>query len=257
MNDAHPSRAPRASKPLLILGIGLILLGVLFSLDSLGLADVGTVVKLLLPSILIFMGYTKYREERGTAGYGLMLAGIFLALVFFARGRFEDLIPALMMVALGIFVLLKGLHQQRARVRMSEPVMVPAVPEDGEAVPPTPSAAPSPDAYLSGTAILTGYKRRILNQDLRGGELTAIFGGFELDLRRSALQNNQATLDVFVLFGGGKVMVPQDWQVDIRTTAIAGAVEDKTMAMGEAPSQDRPRLVLTGTALFGGVEITH
>lgn len=259
MNDAPEIRAPRASKPLLILGIGLILLGVLFSLDSLGVANVGTLVKLLLPSVLIFMGYTKYREERGAGGFGLMLGGVLLALIFFARGRFEDLIPALMLVAIGIFIILKSLHRQRqaSRPPSPAPVVTPAFDEQGQPLPAPPVQAPDPDAFLTGTAILTGYKRRILSQALRGGDLTAIFGGFELDLRRAALQDNQATLDVFVLFGGGKIMVPQDWHVDIRTTAIAGAVEDKTMAMGEAPQTGHPRLILTGTALFGGVEVSH
>jgi hypothetical protein len=258
MNDAPQTRAPQAPKPLLILGIGLILIGILAALDNLGIADMHIVLK-LWPLILIFMGVAKLRQEPTPGAYALVIVGTFLLIVTFGHRHVEDIIGPMVLVGIGIFVILKGLHRQREGVRASfpAPALVTELGEDGQPLPAAAATAPSSDAYLSGTAILTGYKRRVYAQDLRGGDFTSIFGGFEVDLRRVALQNNQATVDVFVLFGGGKIMIPQDWQVDVRATAIAGAVEDKTLALGEAPSPDRPRLIITGTALFGGVEISH
>ncbi|MCC6514499.1 MAG: hypothetical protein IT187_10825, partial [Geothrix sp.] len=116
-----------------------------------------------------------------------------------------------------------------------------------------PELARSED-FLQGTAIFGGFKRRVLTQAFKGGELTAIFGGYEVDLRQAALESGQARIDVFVLFGGGEIRVPEGWEVANRATAIAGALSDSTHH-GPTTVEDRPRLVITGLILFGGTEV--
>ena len=116
-----------------------------------------------------------------------------------------------------------------------------------------PELAQSED-FLQGTAIFGGFKRRVSTQAFKGGELTAIFGGYEVDLRQAVLESGQARIDVFVLFGGGEIRVPEGWEISNRATAIAGALNDGTHH-GLASADSRPRLVITGLILFGGTEV--
>ena len=75
-----------------------------------------------------------------------------------------------------------------------------------------------------------------------------------MDLRQAVLENGQARIDVFVLFGGGEIRVPEGWEISNRATAIAGALNDSTHH-GPASPDARPRLVITGLILFGGTEV--
>lgn len=222
------------AKPMLIFGIGMIFLGLLVALDNLGIADMHLILK-LWPLILVFMGIAKIRQDGSTGGYALLLGGIFILLVTFAHRHVEDLIGPMILVAVGILVIVKSLNRHRGL---------------------SPEQRVSED-MVSGTAIFCGLKRRVATQSFRGGELTAIFGGFDVDLRKAAIQDNPARIDVFVLFGGGELRVPEDWRVDVQATAMFGGIEDKTHNHGELPREDQPRLVITGMALFGGLEVSH
>ena len=234
---APPPTSPRRvpAKPLLIFGIGMIFLGILAALDNLGIADMHVVLK-LWPLILIFMGIAKIRQQdSGSGGYALLIGGIFALLVVFGHRHIEDVIGPMILVAIGIFVILRSLNQHRGlspEQRLSEDM-------------------------LSGSAIFSSFKRRINSKSFRGGELTSIFGGFEVDLRQAAIHEGSARLDIFILFGGGELRVPEDCRVDVQTTAIFGGVEDKTHSFREEPREGQPRLVLTGLVLFGGLDVSH
>src|SRR5262249_53541481 len=61
----------------------------------------------------------------------------------------------------------------------------------------------SSNSVLSAKAILGGVERRIISQDFRGGDVTAIMGGCNLDFRSAMIKPpNQAVLEVFTLCGG-------------------------------------------------------
>ena len=84
---------------------------------------------------------------------------------------------------------------------------------------------------------------------------TAIFGGYEVDLRQASLESGQARIDVFVLFGGGEIRVPEGWEISNRATAMFGALNDNTHHGPSPMGGERPRLVVTGLILFGGTEV--
>lgn len=234
MTPLDDAKQPSPFSPKLVLGVAIIVAGLVLTLDNLGLIEAHTIFK-LWPLVLVAMGVAKLRQEGNQGGMGgwfLIFGGCFLLLFTFARGHLADALAPMLVVALGILIVTKALKQHRG-------------------VPP--ELARSED-FLQGTAIFGGFKRRVLTQAFKGGELTAIFGGYEVDLRQASLESGQARIDVFVLFGGGEIRVPEGWEIINRATAIAGALNDGTHH-GPSPAEGRPKLLVTGLILFGGTEV--
>lgn len=114
------------------------------------------------------------------------------------------------------------------------------------------SGQPNADESMDLTSIFGGTKRRIFSKTFKGGQITNIFGGTELDLSQADIEGT-VVIDTVTLFGGIKILVPANWEVQSDITAILGGVEDKRMATNSfVPNK---KLVLTGTCAFGGVEI--
>ena len=236
MNMECHHRASRSRGSGIVLGVGVILVGVVLLLDQMpGLhgSPLLDFLKHLWPLILVGMGVARVRgRNRPAHGWILITVGFILLANTLGHGHLAALAwPCILLVA-GIAIILRTLNRQ--------------------------SAAPTPAVdgkdFLRGTAILSGFKQKIHSLGFRGGELTAIFGGLDLDLREVVMAGESARVDVFLLFGGGEIRVPEDWEVSIEGTAIAGGVSDK--GSPDLPgSSGRPRLILTGLILFGGLEI--
>jgi predicted membrane protein len=106
-------------------------------------------------------------------------------------------------------------------------------------------------------AIFGGTQRKIAAQDFKGGDALAIFGGLELDLRGAKMAGDRAVLDVNATFGGVELRVPESWHVEVKTVAVFGGVDDKTIPPKSDPNTPAPCLVLTGTTVFGGVSVRN
>jgi len=102
-------------------------------------------------------------------------------------------------------------------------------------------------------AIMSGVKRTNLSKDFRGGEATAVMGGIELDLRDAVMDRREAVLDVSTVMGGMKIRVPETWKVVSRVNTVLGGYKDKT----RHPANDDHRLVLKGTVLMGGLQVSN
>jgi hypothetical protein len=88
---------------------------------------------------------------------------------------------------------------------------------------------------------------------LRGGSVVTMFAGGVLDLRGATLDPAGARISTLTLFGGGNLVVPDDWRVETRLVGFGGAGDGRPDGN---PSAGAPTLVLTGVALFGGWGIT-
>ena len=83
--------------------------------------------------------------------------------------------------------------------------------------------------------------------------MIAFMGGAEFNFGKADIER-RAELDVTVIMGGVKLIVPQNWDVELNTTNILGGVDDKRRGHG-ATIENTKKLVLTGTVIMGGVEI--
>lgn len=106
--------------------------------------------------------------------------------------------------------------------------------------------------YVEVTTIMAGAEKKIVSQNFRGGEVTSILGGSELNFLNADLKG-VAILNVTCVMGGSKLTIPSNWLVKSEVTAIMGGVEDKRLLDVDA-NPDKV-LILKGTALMGGIEV--
>ena len=106
---------------------------------------------------------------------------------------------------------------------------------------------------VSIDSIMSGINKRMLTKNFQGGKLTAAFGGIDLDLTQSDF-TGMVTLQVDVIFGGIKLVVPPHWDVRVEVTNIAAGVEDKRGYRQSEVDSDKI-LLIRGTVFFGGLEI--
>ena len=107
--------------------------------------------------------------------------------------------------------------------------------------------------FIEATAVFGGIKRSVLSKNFKGGEITSVMGGSEIDLTQADFTGT-ITIDVTTVFGGSKLVVPPTWDVHNDIAAVFGGVDDKRQIMGVAMDPNKV-LILEGTCVFGGLEI--
>jgi predicted membrane protein len=112
---------------------------------------------------------------------------------------------------------------------------------------------PSEDDYLNATAVFGGVNKTILSKNFRGGDITNVFGGTELDFTQADI-HGRVVIDITQLFGGTKIIVPANWHVVPDLAAVFAGVDDKRIKHAQTSTTDKV-LVLKGVSLFAGVDI--
>jgi len=113
------------------------------------------------------------------------------------------------------------------------------------------------DSRFSQVAILSGFKRRITSQQFRYANVSAVLGGFELDLRSADIDGQQAIVQLACVLGGGEIRIPDTWKVIIETDTVGGGFSDETHLRPADPTKPPKRLVVRGTLVFGGIVIKN
>lgn len=224
----------------IILGGFVIAIGVLFLLDNLDILDFHHAIG-FWPVVFVVMGVLKLRDSTSTSGklIGAALIGVGIMMTLKRLGflyvSWHTMWP-LMLIALGGAVVLKAVTGRRAMAGS-----VPLKDKNDDS-----------DSIVDVTAILGGFERRITTPNFRGGEVTAVMGGCELDMRGSSIQG-EAVINVFAAMGGITIKVPPDWAVILHGTPILGGFDEKTIA----PPDNAKRLIIKGYAIMGGVEVRN
>lgn len=110
--------------------------------------------------------------------------------------------------------------------------------------------------YIDDVSIFGGGLKRYSSQNLKGGNITAVFGGSEIDLTSSLMSAEGTVIDVFTMFGGTKLIVPGNWQVKSEATSLFGGFTDKRHIKPDQVVSDKV-LLIKGVVIFGGVEIKN
>ncbi len=108
---------------------------------------------------------------------------------------------------------------------------------------------------LDEVAILGGSKKIISSRSFKGGKITAILGGGEIDLTPSELNHGTNTLELVAILGGASIYVPEDWTVKIDVVSILGGFSDSRKPSRIIVQDKSKVLIIKGFVLFGGGEI--
>jgi hypothetical protein len=212
--------------PRLVVGLSVMLAGLVMALDSLGLVDAGAVFR-FWPLALIAVGVAKLMTpaRQGSAGLLWIVAGVGFLLVSLGRMSAGG-VWALLIFAFGAHIVWKALRPA-------------GVPKD-------------PSSALDIIQFMGGTKTIVTTADFKGGQATAVMGGCEIDLRHASMPDGRAAvLDTFAFWGGIEIRVPDDWEVVSQGNAVLGGFVNNARSQAGA----KKRLVVTGLAIMGGVEV--
>ncbi|MCK5781658.1 MAG: hypothetical protein KAH10_03670 [Flavobacteriales bacterium] len=110
--------------------------------------------------------------------------------------------------------------------------------------------------YIDHASIFGGNKVIYSSKSFRGGRITSIFGGSEVNFQNAEIAGETAIIDVFTMFGGTKLLVPQGWNVQIEVVSIFGGFNDKRF-LGSYSNNSGKTLIIKGFAIFGGGDIRN
>jgi predicted membrane protein len=230
-------------------GLALILFGVWWLLRRMDIEIVPYWV-MTWPMLLIIIGAFQLVINRfkTVGGYIMVLIGsIFLAKnVFNIPITIEPYFWPVVVILIGLIVFFKpgykgGKHNWKKK-RWDDS-------NSTERCEPTNETADKLDTLV----IMGGTSKEIISKDFQGGEVTTFMGGAELYFGNADMTES-SQLELTVVMGGVKLVVPSNWDIVINTTNILGGVEDK-----RRPSPidivNMKTLTITGTVIMGGIEI--
>jgi hypothetical protein len=212
------------------LGLVLIALGLILTLDHAGVVNIGGLAR-WWPLFLIGVGTVKVRQPIADGQHSTGVALLFLG-TFFLIGSILSMARGwpLIMIAGGCLLVWKAFEMPRR------------------------PASPTDSPLLSDMLFIGHLKRSVAVPDFRGGSVTAVMGGLEIDLRQSTIATSPANLDVAAVWGGIELKVPAGWTVESEVVPIMGGFENKTRSL--AVDGAGPKLIVRGCAVMGAVVIS-
>lgn len=226
-------------KQRVVIGAFIIVIGLLALIDKMNIFESVHFFQ-FWPTIFIAVGILKILHSTARSsmfiGGGLIVFGVLMTLKHLGMVdiNLRDWWPVIL-IAVGGYIIFKDRGSEGASSAFLSDAQV------------------SDDNSTLDISVVMGGNKTVSNsQDFKGGDITAIMGGVELDLRGASIQT-EAALNLWATWGGIVIKVPADWSVVNRGMALMGAIEDKTIS----PSVATKRLIISGTAIMGGVEIKN
>lgn len=240
-NDKKPTHKKRSSDRRLGVGIVFIFIGAILILSNLGIMP--PVLRHHIISwqmILIVIGlFQIVNNKNKTFGLIMMTVGVFFLLpgIFgFSRQMWHMFWPAIFLI-IGAYILF------RRKIDPDDMELM------GEIV--------NDEDFFDDLNIFGGSKRTITSQNFKGGKVTSFFGGSEYNMLAANIPGQRAVLDVLTIFGGSKMLVPSDWQVQVDVISIFGGFTDKRNTLPPVRTSANKVLIVKGLVIFGGGEIRN
>ncbi len=219
-----------------IWGLVLLAVGVIFALNALGLTQIDVFFTGWWTLFIIVpcgIGLITGRDRTGNL-IGLLI-GVFLLLcvrdvIQFAQVK-KLILPAIL-IFIGIKMLLRGFFGGKTEKAIRQ------IESNGQPVHNCFSAFSSNKVDFDG-------------QTFRGGELNAVFGGIQYDLR-NALIPADCVIKATAIFGGIDIFLPEDVHVKMVSNSIFGGVSNHRKSLQK---ENAVTVYIEGSGIFGGVEI--
>jgi len=214
-----------------IFGTLLIVIGAGFLLGQMGVWDFGSILGTWWPLILIFIGVVQLISRSApligaviVIVVGVVFQGLTLGIF---PGNSWALVWSALLVIAGLWLLFaRGFH---------------------------PVSSASTDDMVRVFAIFGASNPRNQSSAFRGGSVTTLFAGADVDLRDAKLAPDGAHLEVTTAFGGAKIIVPDDWYVSVTGLPIFGGWSNKAR---QTPAEGASaKLHVSCFVMFGGIDV--
>lgn len=222
----------------LIVGVLIVLLGAILLASNFGVLPY-SIKRYLLhwEMILIGVGLIALitNEHKGTGIILIVVGGAFYLRNFFdLHFNFWQLFVPSMIILVGLLLIF------RRRVEF----------KGGE------STSKEDNDILDDVSIFGGGDKILDSQNFQGGKITAIFGGSNINMTNVKLAPGVQYIDVFAVFGGTSLIVPDGWDIQIKVASVFGGFSDKhKVIVSDREDEKKNRLVIKGLVIFGGGEI--
>ncbi len=229
-------RRHRSSDSRVFLGIVFVAIGALLMMQNMDLLSYDlSHVLISWPMLLIVLGLFNLGRKANTAGLILIAIGSYFMIprVFdVPDGFFRNFWPAVL-----VFIGLVFIIQRRKTPNFNF---------GGEV---------DKNDLLDETSIFGGRTLSLVSEQFKGGKITSIFGGSKINLLYCKPAEG-CVIDVALLFGGTKIIVPEDWNIKTEVVSIFGGFEDKRSNSVISRVNQSKVVIIKGSAIFGGGEIT-
>jgi predicted membrane protein len=219
----------------LVLGLIVMALGTLWTLDNLGIIDSEPILR-WWPALIVVVGLVKLlglgTTRNVAAGTVLLVVGSWLLAGGLGVGWVDlSLLWPLILVVIGVNLVIRSRRTQSLG-----------------------GAANEAGDRIGTFAVWSGIDRKVTSQAFRGGDVTAVMGGAKIDFTAARIAPEGAVIDLFVWWGGLELRVPEDWKVVLEGNVLMGGIEDKSKAPPPGTTQ---ALILRGIVIMGGIEIKN
>lgn len=114
------------------------------------------------------------------------------------------------------------------------------------------------DGPLQLVAFMGGGELHYTTRSLKGGDIVAFWGGYEIDFTEADMEEDTMTLNLVCIMGGVEIKIPANWEVEKQgAICIMGGFSNKTKCLADELELPRKKLIIKGLALMGGGEIKN
>ena len=243
----------KSSQGKIIFGSLLILAGILWLSDSFDMFpfQMHNII-FSFPAILFLVGVIILANSKNNlVGYIFVFIGGYNILTDFFHiplGRFAGDFWPILLIIFGFYILLKNKEGNKSTNINSKPKF-----DVGDFDKTTYNS--TEQDFIDEFVIFSGSEKRILSNNFRGGKITTLFGGTDIDLRQTTLAEGTNTLEIITIFGGIDLYLPKDWNVIINVTPIFGGFDDERILRFDQNKDSKKTLILKGVVIFGGGDL--
>lgn len=218
----------------LLWGLVFIALGIIIAVNSLGIADINIFFKgwwTLFIIIPCFISFVK-GPSRMTNFIGFVIG---IVLLLCAQGIvtfsvISKLIVPFVLIMIGVGLIFKDFFNNKINEKIK---------------------SLNKSGLKEYTATFGENKVDMSNEVFDGADLTAVFGGVELNLTNSEIKDEQI-INATAIFGGITIKLPQNVNVKVKSTPIFGGVDNK---ITNSKGDNIPTIYVNALCMFGGVDI--
>ena len=213
-------------------GVIFIIIGLILGLNAVGITNIDIFFEgwwtlfIIVPSVVSIA-----KNYKDASAYIWLIIGI--ALLLAAQGIIDmsiigKLILPAVLVAIGVGIIFKDTVSSKVNSKIDEL-----------------NKSNKEEFY----ATFSGQKLNLAGDDFNGVSLNAIFGGIDLDLKNANIVEDKI-INATSVFGGINILVPENINIQVKSTSIFGGVNNKTKN-----KEEQPTIYVKAFCLFGGVDI--